>query len=315
MVAKVCIGVMTYNEQDFIAEALRSVLNQTYGDFRLWISDDASTDGTAEICRTIAARDERVTFSRNPERIGMAANYRKLFTQRDADTVYFAWAAGHDRYHERWLESLVGLLDSDPEAVLAYTGTASIDAQGRLLPTRPKPWRPFDSANLAAWDRVRAVVNAKAFGRMIYGLFRCEAIERAGGIPPVVFPDVVFLWRLACYGDFRFLSERYYYRRETKARMNRSGMVARQRRNLFPTLDLRHRLPPTLYNAYYLLRTPLTELPSQLVPRERRIRQLFAWHYLWRNLEKHRAWRIIKDPCYALGRIAHRAKSLRRNLR
>jgi glycosyltransferase involved in cell wall biosynthesis len=313
MAVKVCIGVMTYNERDFVAEALGSLLNQSYGDFRLWISDDGSTDGTAEVCRTLAAQDSRVTYSGNPERTGMLANYRKLFAQRDGNAPYFAWAAGHDRYHERWLETLVGLLDSDPEAVLAYTGTASIDVQGSVLPAKSKPWQPFDSAALAPWERVRAVVNAKAFGRMIYGLFRAEAIERAGGIPPVLFPDVVFLWRLACYGDFRFVSERYYYRRETKARMARSAMIARQRRNLFVTPGLRHRLPPLLYNTYYLLRTPLAELPSPLAPRERRIRYLFARHHLARALENHRVWRIMKHPLRTLRRVAQRTRSMRRN--
>ena len=58
--ARVCIGMPVYNGQNYVAQAIASILSQTFTDLELIISDNASTDGTADICRSFADRDKRV---------------------------------------------------------------------------------------------------------------------------------------------------------------------------------------------------------------------------------------------------------------
>ena len=60
MIPKVSIAVPAYNCGRYIGQSLESLLGQTYGDFELVISDNASTDGTESVCREFAARDSRV---------------------------------------------------------------------------------------------------------------------------------------------------------------------------------------------------------------------------------------------------------------
>lgn len=57
---RVSIGIPVYNGENYLAEALDSLLRQSFGDFELLISDNASTDRTQEICQDYAARDARV---------------------------------------------------------------------------------------------------------------------------------------------------------------------------------------------------------------------------------------------------------------
>jgi len=68
---RVSIGLPVYNGERFLAGAIESILAQTFGDFELVISDNASTDGTSEICREYQARDSRVHYLRNETNIGV----------------------------------------------------------------------------------------------------------------------------------------------------------------------------------------------------------------------------------------------------
>ena len=61
---KVAIGLPVYNGDNYLAAAIESILAQSYGDFDFLISDNASTDGTEEICQAYAKRDSRIRYIR-----------------------------------------------------------------------------------------------------------------------------------------------------------------------------------------------------------------------------------------------------------
>ena len=67
---RVSIGMPVYNGARFIAETLDSILAQSFPDWELIISDNASTDHTPEICRDYAAHDHRIRYERNSQNIG-----------------------------------------------------------------------------------------------------------------------------------------------------------------------------------------------------------------------------------------------------
>ncbi|MBU2531341.1 MAG: glycosyltransferase, partial [Alphaproteobacteria bacterium] len=69
---RVTLALPVYNGENYIRETLNSLLNQTYGDFELIITDNESTDGTRAICETFVARDPRVQYFRNPRNLGAA---------------------------------------------------------------------------------------------------------------------------------------------------------------------------------------------------------------------------------------------------
>ena len=76
---KVSVGLPVFNGKRFVAEAIESILAQTFDDLELVISDNASTDGTEEICRAYAEKDERVRYVLNSENLGAAYNYNQTF--------------------------------------------------------------------------------------------------------------------------------------------------------------------------------------------------------------------------------------------
>jgi len=130
-VPEISIGIPVYNGADFLGAAIESHLAQTFGDFELVISDNASTDGTEELCRGYAKEDSRVRYIRQPVNIGANANYNE--TAKIAQGRFFRWAADDDVLLPEYLERTYGLLSKDDNAVLCHSFAAHIDENGKPL--------------------------------------------------------------------------------------------------------------------------------------------------------------------------------------
>lgn len=105
----VSIGMPVYNGATTLEQAIESILTQTFHDFELIISDNASSDSTEEICRRYVAADPRVSYVRQPQNIGAENNF--LFVMESASAPFFMWAAADDvrcpEYVEKNYEFLV----------------------------------------------------------------------------------------------------------------------------------------------------------------------------------------------------------------
>src|SRR6266568_1753449 len=109
---RLSIGLPVYNGDAFLAESLEALLGQTFENFELIISDNASTDGTADICRSYAKQDSRINYIRQPRNIGCARNYNFLVEQARGEL--FKAAAHDDLYARDLLRLCVEALDENP---------------------------------------------------------------------------------------------------------------------------------------------------------------------------------------------------------
>jgi glycosyltransferase involved in cell wall biosynthesis len=128
----VSIGMPVFNGADYIRDALEALLAQSYSDFEIIISDNASTDKTEAICREFALRDGRVRYVRNPENIGAAGNYNNVV--KLARGEFFKWASHDDLCHPRFLEACVnGFKCAPDDVVLVYPRAEFIDPNGIVI--------------------------------------------------------------------------------------------------------------------------------------------------------------------------------------
>ncbi|MEZ5265548.1 MAG: DegT/DnrJ/EryC1/StrS family aminotransferase [Acidimicrobiales bacterium] len=111
--------------------------------FELVVSDDASSDRSAEIVADYAAKDRRVRLEPATERLGGSRNFNRVFALSRGR--YFRWAAHDDLCAPTYLERCVELLEADPEVVMAHTEAAYIDARGK--PIRPLRHGYVDATN------------------------------------------------------------------------------------------------------------------------------------------------------------------------
>ena len=92
---KLSIGMPIYNAEKFLRNRLDSLLSQTFSDFELIISDNASTDSTQHICKEYLSRDNRIQYIRQEKNIGLSSNF--YFVLHKANSEYFFWASTYFR--------------------------------------------------------------------------------------------------------------------------------------------------------------------------------------------------------------------------
>lgn len=205
---RISIGLPVFNGENYLAETLDSILAQTYSDFELIISDNASTDGTQEICGAYAARDARVRYHRNEENLGAANNFNRVFELSSGE--YFKWAAHDDLYAPEYLQRCIEILDCEPEVVLCYPQTTIIDEDGKFVE------HYYDGFNLRSpkpHERFRDFFRAPGLCNPVFGLIRARALKRTPLIGNYAASDRVLLGELALHGQFYEVPEYLFLRR------------------------------------------------------------------------------------------------------
>jgi glycosyltransferase involved in cell wall biosynthesis len=200
---RVSIGLPVYNGERYVGEAIEGVLSQTFSDFELVISDNASTDRTREICEDYARNDARVRYSRNPENLGSAPNYNRCFALAHP-SEYFKWITYDDLMSEDFLERCIEALDSDKDVTLAFPAMVTTDADGNVI-SRQLP----EDLSLVEREPGRRAERMIEYGLegpdiywTLYGLIRRSAIEQTELHGNFVASDQVLLFQLALTGKF-----------------------------------------------------------------------------------------------------------------
>jgi glycosyltransferase involved in cell wall biosynthesis len=116
---RVSIGMPVYNGEPYMREALDALLAQTFTDFELIISDNASTDRTEEICREYAAKDRRIRYVRQKTNRGATANFQYVLDEAVGE--YFMWAAHDDWWDPLFIEVCMSILQKNEKLSFAFT--------------------------------------------------------------------------------------------------------------------------------------------------------------------------------------------------
>lgn len=206
---RLSIGLPVYNGERFLRFALDSILNQTYRDFELIISDNASTDETMRICQEYAARDPRIHYIRNVENIGATANFNRLFEMARGEL--FKWAAADDVISPTFLEKCIQVLDSDPSIILCYSRVDRIDSSGEIEGTYDYPMRVSDPSPSI---RFSDLILVNHFCVAIFGVIRREVLAKTPLIVSYVGSDRVLLAELGLRGRLYEIPEYLFHRRD-----------------------------------------------------------------------------------------------------
>ena len=111
----VTIGIPVYNGELLMKKCIESVLSQTYENFELIISDNASTDSTPDICKEFLKKDDRITFVRQNENMGQNWNFN--FPLEKANGEYFVWLVADAILLPEFIEKNIAVLESQDNAV------------------------------------------------------------------------------------------------------------------------------------------------------------------------------------------------------
>lgn len=204
----ITIGLPVYNSERFLAQSLESLLGQTYGDFLLIISDNASVDGTAEICQRYVKADPRVRYHRNDVNIGNPGNFNRVAAL--TTTPYLKWSTADDFWAPTFLERALAVMERDPQVVLCYPQAVFVDADGG----NPRDYD--DVLNVVQddpVDRFTGLVDNIQKAHQHLGVVRMSALRRTHLLARHVSSDINLLAELSLYGKFHELPERLFFRR------------------------------------------------------------------------------------------------------
>jgi glycosyltransferase involved in cell wall biosynthesis len=227
----VSVGLATYNGARFLPDTLDSLLGQTFHEFELIISDNASDDDTQEICLDYADRDPRISYFRNDQNLGAPANFNRAFER--SSSKYFMWASDHDLWDPKFMEEGVQALNSEPSAVLWYPQTVLIDRDHNALDLiDPR----FDTRGESPASRFHRFIRTDfRIHTPIYGLIVASALRRTHLIQRVYGPDMVCLAELTRLGAFVRTPHPLFYLRLRRQSMSLAQHQRRVMRDLDPS--------------------------------------------------------------------------------
>lgn len=204
----VTIGLPVYNRERFVRQSIESLLNQTFRDFQLIISDNASTDSTGKICEEYARKDPRVRYFRNAENIGNPRNFNRVFSL--SQSPYLKWSTSDDYWAPTMVEKALEIMEADRSIVLCYPKTTLVNQEGGA----PQPYE--DNLHLVSddpKDRFIQLLSQIGLAHQHTGLIRAESLSRTHLLGDYLGSDVVLLAELTLYGKFFEIPERLYFRR------------------------------------------------------------------------------------------------------
>lgn len=174
-IPKIGIGMPVYNGAKYIREALDSLLAQTFTDFELFISDNASTDATQSICEEYSRLDTRVRYVRQTNNKGALANFQFVLDQSRGK--FFMWAAADDLWDKRWIETVYAHV-RDNEQIAGFGELAHIDPHSKAMPHAANRAKlQFDGTSLRRKLAFYLAYEGKGKANLFYSLYPRAALQ------------------------------------------------------------------------------------------------------------------------------------------
>jgi glycosyltransferase involved in cell wall biosynthesis len=225
----VSVGLPVRNGAQTLPDVISSVLAQDHERLELVICDNASTDGTEDVCRNIARRDRRVVYYRHSENVGLLNNF--VHAMRLAKGTFFRWIGDGDRLSPNYISRCLGAFTAAPRLILVTTGIRyrSPDGKAQTYPycgTKLQSGDPVDRFG----EFLRSLLDGMTLDPA-YGLMRRDAVV---AIPRrnMILEDEVFATRLALAGPWshipEVLAERHFEPARLSAIARKLGVPAWQ---------------------------------------------------------------------------------------
>lgn len=206
---RVSIGMPVYNAESSIRTAIDSLLSQTFTDFELIISDNASTDSTPIICEDYMREDNRVRFFRQKNNMGATGNF--MFVLEQAKYKYFMWAAADDVWNPHFIEKNVQILELNKNVV---GSTSNVEFFGRqIVKSNPDAnftlYRDFikNMPINASYERRAAYFLRYSLGMNMYSIFRTEELKKCAVYQAHSGADLTIILNVLKYGDLHVIDE------------------------------------------------------------------------------------------------------------
>lgn len=218
------MGMPVYNEEKHIGEAIESLLAQTYKNFILIISDNASTDKTGQICENYAKKDKRIIYVRHEKNKGAWFNFHYVLEQ--SNTPFFMWCGGHDKWNSFFVEKLLPAVGKN-DVILSCCKTGSIKLNGKMgnILRGNYDTMAIDKPAKRYLYLLRNVIHLSG---IFHGIWLAKALKNCDFNLKSYAPDIIILEQASFEGKFRQNKEVLFYMRTVRGEETHSQREKRQ---------------------------------------------------------------------------------------
>ena len=244
---RVSVILPVYNDAQFVAPAVRSILDQSFSDFELIAIDDGSSDNCYRILQEFELADPRVKVFWHPNRglgptlnRGISIAKGELIARQDAD----------DQSHAERLAKQVKFLDAHPEVVLLGCFARVMDVEGRIL---------YENRLAVIDEELRGEL--KTTSPFIHGavMMRASQVKAVGGYRDIVWLEDLLLWRAFAHrGELANLAEALYDYRVSPTNLYVPRKLQRQVAAVFSRLWPDDDLSPADFEMLEMIRSKIT---------------------------------------------------------
>ena len=212
--SKLTVGMPLYNNANTLSRSIESVLNQTFQDFEFYIIDNCSTDDSYEIAKKFEKQDSRIKVYRNKCNLGAFDNFFKLHKMPKSE--YFCQKSSDDFLLPSYFEKLLGLLEENKDAVLAYSNADNVTSE---------LFSYDEESPLARGLKFAATFQ---YGHLGYGIRRSYLDDIIFYPQKLQSNDHAYFFNIALHGKIILFDEKLYNRTITKLTKNSMGILCKQ---------------------------------------------------------------------------------------
>jgi glycosyltransferase involved in cell wall biosynthesis len=207
---RVFIGVPTFNRDNSIIDCLNSLNNQSYKDFKVVISDNASTDNTRELIQAFCEKKNNFEYVIQEENIGWYRNFKYLL-ECGSEYEYFMWAPSDDTWSDNFLAECIKVLEHSQDIAVVQSSAYLKYPSRRELSTKIDYLNRMDSISNF---RLVNLIFSRGYAFFIMGMFRTSMLKIIfSNFPQTPSADRYFLLQIPLNGwRMATTSNAYYYR-------------------------------------------------------------------------------------------------------
>ena len=202
---RVTVGIPAYNRAEWLRDAIDSVLSQSFGNFRLIVSDNASDDATPEVVASFD--DARLHYVRASHNVGMIGNMNRLIEL--ADTEFVMLLPDDDLLYPDYLQAVIDTFERFPTVGVVHTAFDEVDDNSRVSRRAVQLMKPHGEITFESGEHYLERGMASRWTLCFSSaMYRRRAIVEAGGLnaDEEPFADVPMWMRIALEWDFAFLA-------------------------------------------------------------------------------------------------------------
>ena len=293
---RLTVGLPVYNGELFIRETIESILSQTFTDFKLLISDNASTDSSYAICEQYARSDARIELVGLDENKGAAWNFNRIFEV--SSSVYFKWAASDDICLPEFFERCIDILDRHPSVVMCYPQSVLINEEGEVIYACNDGLHLMEDQVFHRYDHYhRTFQDENHKSNPVFGISRAEVLAKTQLIQKFSGSDVTLLGELAMLGKIHEIPEKLFLRRDHPRASVREYKLQQRGTWFDPNITARFQ-----FARWRLWRGHIRSVRHTPIPRVDKLRCYYLvgrwgiWNF--KNLRREAAIFVIKLPFY-----------------